>query len=91
MNRFDSDLLNQLSTYLIEPGFSSPDFHRLAFPVAPGGTLTANITALSDTGKVLAQRALMAWTEATGIHFQFISEDGAHLVFVENRAGAMPT
>ena len=88
MNRFDSDLLSQISTYLIEPGFTSPDFHRLAFPVEPGGTLTANISALSEVGKVLAQRALMAWTEATGIHFQFISEDGAHLVFVEDRAGA---
>ena len=88
MNRFDPDLLSRISLYLIEPEHSPPDIHRYAFPVEPGDTLTTNISALSDVGKVLAQRALMAWTEATGIHFQFVSEDDAHLVFVESRAGA---
>ena len=88
MNRFDSDLLSRISLYLIEPEHSHPELHRYAFPVEPGDTLTANITALSDTGKVLAQRALIAWSEATGIHFRFVGGDDAHLVFVEDRAGA---
>ena len=88
MNRFDSDLLNQLSTYLIEPGYQRPVFHRLAFPVEPGDTLTADITALSDTGKSFAQRALLAWTEVTGIHFRFVGGDDAHITFDDDRAGA---
>ena len=88
MNRFDSDLLDQISTYLIEPGYQRPEFHRIAFPVEPGDTLTANITALSDTGKALAQRALTAWTEVTGIHFSLVSSDDAHIRFSEDRPGA---
>ena len=88
MNRFNSDLLSQISLFLIEPSYQRPEFHRIAFPVEPGDTMTADITALSDTGKVLAQRALMAWTEVTGIHFQLVNGDDAHINFTENRAGA---
>ena len=83
MNSFDSDLLSQLALYLVEPEHIPAEYHRNAFPIEPGDTLTANISALSDIGKVFAQRALLAWTEVTGIHFRFISGDGANITFSE--------
>jgi serralysin len=38
--------------------------------VAPGGTLSVNITALTAAGQYLARQALLAWTNVTGINFQ---------------------
>ena len=84
MNRFDSDLLDHISTYLIEPEYSLPRFHRLAFPVTTGGALTANINDFNETGQVLATRALMAWTEVTGIHFELVESDDADLTFSDD-------
>ena len=64
MNRFDSDLLDQLAKYLIPDGF--PDTFTPAFPVVPGGTLTANVSTLSETGQLGDKgQGLMVWTEAT--------------------------
>lgn len=40
------------------------------FNVAPGGTLSVNITALTAAGQYLARQALLAWTNVTGIIFQ---------------------
>ena len=72
VNRFASDLLSRIFLYLIEPVYERPIFHRKAFRVSAGGTLAANVSDLNDTGQMLAQRALMAWTEATGIRFHKI-------------------
>ena len=81
MNRFDPDLLDRISTYLLEPEYELPRFHRTAFPVEPGDTLTANVSNLNETGQMLATRALMAWTEATGIRFELVESDDAHISF----------
>ena len=88
MNHLDPDLLSRLSLYLIEPDHAPERLHRIAFPVSPGGVLTANITSLTDVGQVLAQRALMAWSEVTGIHFEIVTNDDAHITFVDDRPGA---
>ena len=85
MNRFDSDLLNQLADFLLAPDGYPDDLHRLAFPVAPGGTLTANVSTLSETGQLLAIRALMAWTEVTGIRFELLESDDADIEFSDPR------
>ena len=60
---------------------------RRAFSVAPGGTLTADITALTSDGQQLARWALEAWTNVTGIEFRFVS-GGAHIAFDDDEPGA---
>ena len=84
MNRFDSALLSQISTYLLEPEYELPRFHRTAFPVEPGDTLTASVSNLNETGQVLATRALLAWTEATGIHFRLVESDDVDINFSDD-------
>ena len=53
---------------------------RSAFDVEPGGVLTADITDLTEAGQRLARWALEAWTNVTGIRFEFVDED-AHITF----------
>ena len=54
---------------------------RRVFDVEPGGVLTANITALTEEGQQLAKWALEAWTNVTGIRFEFVDKDDAHITF----------
>ena len=51
------------------------------FDVDPGGILTANITALNEAGRQLARWALEAWTNVSGIRFEFVDDDSAHITF----------
>ena len=81
MNRFDSDLLDQLTEFMLAPEGYPERLHRLKFPISTGDSLTVNISALSETGQILAQRALMAWTEATGIRFEPVDSDDAQIMF----------
>ena len=60
---------------------------RRAFSVAPGGTLTADITALTSEGQQLARWALEAWTNVTDIEFRFVS-GGAHITFDDDEPDA---
>ena len=48
---------------------------RRAFDVAPGGTLTADITGLTAEGQQLARWALETWTNVTDINFRFVESD----------------
>ena len=58
-----------------------------SFDVAPGDTLTADITTLTPEGQQLARWALEAWTNVTGIEFRFVT-GGAHITFDDNEATA---
>ena len=58
-----------------------------AFDVAPDGTLTADITALTAEGQQLARWALEAWTNVTGINFQFVEND-ADITFDDEESNA---
>lgn len=60
---------------------------RYAFNVAPGGTLTVDITGLTADGRYLAEHALDAWTAVTGINFRFVSSS-AQITFDDNDNGA---
>ena len=60
---------------------------RRAFNVAPGGTLTADITGLTAEGQQLARWALDAWTNVTGIEFRFVTDD-ADITFDDDEPGA---
>ena len=84
MNRFDSDLLDQIAGFMLAPEGYPERLHRLKFPGTTGGALTANINDFNETGQVLATRALMAWTEATGIHFELVESDDADLTFSDD-------
>ena len=53
---------------------------RHSFDVAPGDTLTADITGLTPEERQLARWALEAWTNVTGIKFRFVTS-GAHITF----------
>ena len=64
------------------------DQSRRSFDVEPGGTLDVNITALTDVGQQLARWALEAWTNVTGINFQFTDAAGSHITFHDNHSGA---
>ena len=58
-----------------------------AFNVGPGGTLSADITALTAEGQQLARWALDAWSNVTGIKFRFVTGD-ADITFDDNEPGA---
>ena len=56
------------------------------FNVGPGGTLTANITALSEDNQKMARWGLEAWANVTGIQFQFVDQDDADIIFDNHEA-----
>ena len=60
---------------------------RRSFNVAPSGTLTADITALTMKGQQLARWALDAWSNVTGIEFQFVT-GVADITFDDDEPGA---
>ncbi|MDE0154543.1 MAG: M10 family metallopeptidase, partial [Gammaproteobacteria bacterium] len=78
---------DEIAEYLTD-GFW--DGSRSAFDVGPGGILTVNITALTEVGQQLARWALEAWTNVTGIEFQFIDDDDADITF-DNREAKYAT
>ena len=55
-----------------------------AFDVVSGDVLTADITALNEAGQQLARWALEAWSNVTGIRFEFVADDDAHITFDDN-------
>lgn len=57
------------------------------FDVAPGGTLTYNLTALTAEGQFLAREALNLWSDVLGITFSEVTS-GGQLIFDDNEAGA---
>ena len=74
------DLADYLTDGYAEWSYGS----RATFDIEPGGTLTANITALSEAGQQLARWALEAWTNVSGIKFEFVDDDDAHITFYED-------
>ena len=55
--------------------------------VAPGGTITVNLTGLTTEGQFLAREALNLWTDVTGINFSEITTS-AQITFDDNESGA---
>ena len=80
---------DDLADYLTD-GFweQSSGTSRRAFDLAPGGVLTANITALTEEGQQLARWALEAWANVTGIKFEFIDDGLANINFDDSQEGA---
>ncbi len=75
---------DQIATQLTNTYWGGSQRH---WNVAPGGTITVNITALTATAQILAREALNLWTDATGINFSEIAT-GGQMVFDDNQSGA---
>ena len=77
---------DDLADYMTDGFWEWSGSSRAAFDVGPGGTLTADITALTEAGQQLARWALEAWSNVTGIEFQFVDNDNADLIFDNQEA-----
>ena len=60
------------------------------FDVAPGGTITVNVTRLTADGQFLAREALGLWSDALGISFSEVTS-GGQIVFDDEESGAYAT
>ena len=72
---------DEIAEYLVDGFAEWQGGARHAFVVAPGGTLSANVTALTEEGQQLAKWALEAWTNVTGINFEFVEHNHADITF----------
>ncbi len=81
-------MLNNIVDYLTDGYWQQQGGARRTFNVQPDGTLTANITALTQEGQQLATWALEAWANVTGINFQLVSHTDAQITFDDNEPGA---
>ena len=72
---------DEIADYLTDGYWEWQDGSRVAFPVGPGGTLTADISVLPEEGRQLARWAFEAWTNVTGISFEFVENNNADIVF----------
>jgi serralysin len=75
-----SQIADQLTS-----GFWGGDVHH--FNVHQGGTLTVNLTALTDEGKFLARHALELWTDVIGVTFKEVAT-GGQITFDDKEEGA---
>ena len=53
--------------YQLTHGFFDGDIHH--FDVAQGGTITVNLTALTNAGRAIARQALQQWSDIIGVNF----------------------
>jgi serralysin len=73
----------QIATYLTDTDWANSGAIRHSFPIAPGGTLTINMSSIAAAGQYLAQTALQAWTMVSGINFQITNIAGADITFTD--------
>ena len=78
---------DEIAGYLTDGFWEWTGSSRSAFHVGPGGTLTADITALADEIQQLARWALETWTNVTGINFELVEDNNADLIFNSDPAG----
>ena len=83
-NTIPEGTYNEIADYMTDGYWESGGETRRAFDVEPGGVLTVNITALTEEGQQLAHWALEAWTSVTGINFEFVDNDEAHITFEDD-------
>ena len=76
----DSDvpMLDQLADYIATiPDIGKRKFHN----TNTGDTLTADVTALTPEGQILAKNALEAWSMVSGIHFELVESEDSDIRF----------
>ena len=72
---------DEIADYLADGYWEWLGGSRVAFPVGPGGTLTADISVLPEAGRQLARWAFEAWTNVTGIGFEVVEDNNADIIF----------
>ena len=77
---------DQIADQLVNGFWGGPQNAR-HFNVAPGGTITFNVTALTADGANLAREAFNLWSDATGITFSEIVGT-ANITLDDNQTGA---
>lgn len=77
---------DQIADQLINGYWGGPANAR-HFNVAPGGTITFNVQALTAAGQLLAREAFNLWGDATGIIFSEITT-AAQITLDDNQSGA---
>lgn len=83
----DINLLNQLAEYLATH-FLGEDGEKVSFPVRAGDTLTVNITDVGPETQATVLKALEAWSIVSGLHFEQVESDDAHITFIDDNLGA---
>ncbi|WP_277914614.1 M10 family metallopeptidase [Polymorphum gilvum] len=78
---------DQIAHQLTDGYWNHNGYGRHSFNVAPGGSITVDITGLTSAGRSLATQALQAWTDVTGINFAQVT-GGAQITFDDNNSGA---
>ena len=81
-------IMQDIVYYLTDGYWEQSGRARRKFDVQPGDTLTVNITGLTLEGQYLSRVALDSWTIVTGIHFQEVTHNDAHIMFDDNGDGA---
>ena len=74
--------------YLTDGYWEWAGLTRRKFDVAPGGTLTVNLSALQGDAKGFAGLALHSWSIITGINFESVEHNNADIMFSDDRPGA---
>lgn len=78
---------DQISWQLTDGHWQADGLARHTFALPAGRTITVDMTGLTAAGQQLAQWALNAWTEVSGINFLRVST-GASITFDDALAGA---
>uniref|UniRef100_UPI003565F542 matrixin family metalloprotease n=1 Tax=Rhodosalinus sp. TaxID=2047741 RepID=UPI003565F542 len=76
----------QAASYMTEFDWGSPT--QIAFDVAPGGTLSYDISDITPEGRKLAVWAMEAWQSVTGIAFVEGDTGAADITFDDSEPGA---
>ena len=79
---------DEIIYYLTDGFWEQRGLSPRKFNIKPGGTLTANITALTPEGQQLAVWALESWTVVSGIKFRFTDSINAAITFGDDDPGA---
>ena len=86
----DIPLLDQLADYIAT--YPHDGIGKRKFQVAAGGTLTADVSAMTPTGQALAIDALEAWSMVSGLHFELVESAEADIRFSHTRDdGSIPS
>ncbi|MBD59871.1 MAG: hypothetical protein CL808_07110 [Citromicrobium sp.] len=80
---FDND---QIADQLLN-GYWGGSGAARSWDVAPGGSLTVNITALTTGGQFLAREALNLWSDVLGVSFNEVTT-GGQMTFDDDEEGA---
>ena len=81
-------MLNNIVYYMTDGYWENTGEKRRKFDIQPGGTLAVNIIALTPEGQQLARWALDSWSHISGLGFQEVTHNNAHITFDDNEPNA---